>query len=60
MQEDRKLYANSADGDFEPETEEFPEELEDGFGDEEEKRKRFQSPSPPTTTTLRRTKTNLG
>ena len=35
MQEDRKLYAHS-DSDFEPETEEFPEELEDGFGDEED------------------------
>ena len=35
MQEDRRLFANS-DGEFEPEADEYTEDLEDGFGDDEE------------------------
>src|ERR1700734_1653595 len=35
MQDDRRLHAHS-DSDFEPETEAFPEDLEDNFDEEEE------------------------
>ena len=35
MQDDRRFHAHS-DGDFEPETEAFPEDMEDNFDEEEE------------------------
>ncbi len=35
MQDERKLYAQN-DNEFEPEADEYPEEVEDGFGEEEE------------------------
>src|SRR6201996_4424394 len=35
MQDDRKLYAQN-DGEFEPEPDDYLEEVEDGFGEDEE------------------------